>query len=139
MPLMALYIRLRALLVQGRWQEAVGLGIAFQAYRSSLPEALQCALYELLRLMLVELSFAEAMARRDASGLVDDLLVPRLRREYAGIWARCLALRAQLAGDEEELHRQLALGLEHAANSPDLSLEKEESRIQHCMLQSLLG
>ena len=139
MPLMALYIRLRALLVQGRWQEAVGLGIAFQAYHSSLPEALQRALYELLRLMLVELSFAEAMARRDASGLVDDLLVPRLRREYAGIWARCLALRAQLAGDEEELHRQLALGLEHAANSPDLSLEKEESRIQHCMLQSLLG
>jgi hypothetical protein len=139
MPLLALYIRLRALLVQGRWQDAMDLGVAFQVHRSSLPETLQRALYELLRLMMVELSFAEAMVRRDASGLVDDLLVPRLRREYAGIWARCLALRALLAGDEEELRRQLTLGLEHAANSPDLSLEKEESQIQQCMLQSFRG
>lgn len=139
MPLLALYIRLRALLIQGEWQAAMALGVVFQAQRSSLPETTQRALYELLRLIAAELAFAEAMARRDASALSDDLLVPRLRREYAGIWARCLALRAELAGDEGERCRQLALGLEHAANSPDLSLEREESRIQHCMLQSLRG
>lgn len=139
MSLLALYIRLRGLLVQGRWAEAAALEAVFQAQRSALPEAMLRPLYDLLRLMETELAFAQAVACKSALGLFDELLPSRLQREYASIWARCLALRAALAGDDGELRRQFARGLEHAALSPDLSMEKEEARIQQGMLQFLRG
>ncbi|MHB9801180.1 site-2 protease family protein [Pseudomonas sp. MT3] len=139
MSLLALYIRLRALLVQGRWEEAAALDAALQAQRTVLPEALLRPLYDLLRLMDTELAFSRAMASKSAVGLFDELLPSRLQREYASIWARCLALRAALAGDDGAFRRQLERGLEHAAQSPDLSLEKEEARIQQGMLRFLRG
>ncbi|MEE9100010.1 site-2 protease family protein [Pseudomonas nitroreducens] len=139
MSLLALYIRLRGLLVQGRWEEAAALDAMFQAQRSALPEAMLRPLYDLLRLMETELAFARAMASRSAVGLFDELLPSRLQREYTSTWARCLALRAVLAGDDGELRRQLARGIEHAARSPDLSMEKEEARIQQGMLRFLGG
>lgn len=139
MPLVAMYIRLKALLIQGRWQEAAALDPPFQAQRMALPELVQRPLYDILRLMNAELAFAEAMASRSAAGLLEDLLPIRLQREYASLWARCLALRAALAGDDQAVAQNLAHGLAHAACSPDLSLEKEEQRLQRHMLQSLRG
>lgn len=139
LPLLALYIRLRGLLVQGRWEDATAQHAVFQAQRTALPEAMLRPLYDLLRLMETELAFAQAMASRSDVGLFDELLPRRLQREYASIWARCLALRAALASDDGELRRQLERGLEHAALSPDLSMEKEEARIQQGMLRFLLG
>lgn len=138
MPLVALYIRLKALLVQGRWEEAAALDATFQAQRTALPEAMQRPLYDLLRLISAELAFAQAMASRSAAGLFDELLPPRLQREYTSLWARCLALRAALAGDDQACQQHLQRGLAHAVCSPDLSLEKEEQRLQQRMLQSLL-
>lgn len=137
MPLVALYIRLKALLVQGSWQEAAALEGTFQAQRTALPEAMQRPLYDMLKLMSAELAFAQAMTNRSAAGLFDELLPPRLQREYTSIWARCLALRAALAGDDQACQQHLQRGLAHAACSPDLSLEKEEQRLQQRMLQSL--
>ncbi|WP_447751772.1 site-2 protease family protein [Pseudomonas nicosulfuronedens] len=137
LPLLALYIRLRGLLVQGRWEDAAALDAVFQVQRTALPEAMLRPLYDLLRLMETELAFAQAMVDKSAAGLLDEMLPSYLQREFACIWARCLALRALLAGDDRGLQGQLARGLEHAAQSPDLSMEKEEVRIQQGMLQSL--
>lgn len=137
MPLVALYIRLRALQIQGRWQEAAALDSSFQVQRNALPEALQKVLYDMLRLIGAELAFAQAVASRSALGLFDELLPQRLQREYTSIWARCLAMRAAAAGDQQEFRRQLDRAVAFARLSPDLSQEAEELRMQKHLLELL--
>ncbi|PJI49414.1 MAG: hypothetical protein CTR55_08630 [Pseudomonas sp.] len=137
MPLVALSIRLRALQIQGRWQEAAALDAAFQVQRNALPEALQTVLYDMLRLIGAELAFAQAVASRSALGLFDELLPQRLKREYASIWARCLAMRAADAGDQQAFRQQLNRAVASARLSPDLSQETEELRIQKYLLEML--
>lgn len=137
MPLVALYIRLRALQIQGRWQEAAALDASFQAQRNALPEALQKVLYDMLRLIGAELTFAQAVASRSALGLFDELLPQRLQREYASIWARCLAMRAAAVGNQQEFHHQLDRAVAFARLSPDLSQETEELRMRKHLLEVL--
>ena len=137
MPLVALYIRLRALQLQGRWQEAAALDASFQIQRNALPEPLQKVLYDMLRLIGAELAFAQAVASRSALGLFDELLPQRLQCEYASIWARCLAMRAVAGGDRQEFHHQLDRAVAFARHSPDLSQETEELRIQKHLLERL--
>ncbi|WP_448682341.1 site-2 protease family protein [Pseudomonas nicosulfuronedens] len=137
MPLVALYIRLRALQIQGRWQEAAALDSSFQAQRKALPEALQKVLFDMLRLIGAELAFAQAVASRSALELFDELLPQRLQREYTSIWARCLAMRAAAVGDQQEFLRQLDRAVAFARLSPDLSQETEELRMQKHLLEIL--
>ncbi len=137
MPLVALYIRLRALQIQGRWPEAAALDSSFQAQRKALPEALQKVLFDMLRLIGAELAFAQAVASRSALGLFDELLPQRLQREYTSIWARCLAMRAAAVGDQQEFRRQLDRAVAFARLSPDLSQETEELRMQKHLLEIL--
>ncbi|MFS2125043.1 site-2 protease family protein [Pseudomonas sp. Pseusp97] len=137
MPLVALYIRLRALQVQGRWEDAAALDASFQAQRNALPEALQKVLYDMLRLIGAELAFAQAVASGGELGLFDELLPQRLQHEYTSIWARCLAMRAAIAGDQQEFRRQLERAVAFARLSPDLSQETEELRMQQHLLKRL--
>jgi len=137
MPLVALYLRLRALQIQGRWQAAATLNESFQAQRNMLPEALQRPLYDMLRLIGVELAFAEAVSSGSAAGLLDELLPERLRREYASVWSRCLAVRAAFDGDREESRRLLDHSVAFARRSLDLAQETEEIRLRERLLEAL--
>lgn len=137
MPLVALYIRLRALTVQGRWPEALALREPFEAQCKTLPAALRPQLFDLLKAIAVELAVGEALVTGDASALKDDLLPPRLQREQGSLWARCLALRAASRGDAPECRRQLELAVAHARQSPDRSQEQEEMRLRERMLAAL--
>ncbi|WP_152221689.1 site-2 protease family protein [Pseudomonas sp. SCB32] len=137
MPLVALYLRLRALQIQGRWQEAAALEVPFQVLRNALPEALQRPLFDMLRLIGAELAFVAAVSSGSAAGLFDELLPERLKREYASVWARCLAVRAAFGGEREECRRQLARAVASARRSPDLSQETEETRMCERLLEAL--
>lgn len=139
LPLLSLFIRLRALMLQDRWQEAVALEQCFVEQRDALAERLRLPLFDLLKLMAAELAFAKAVLGDDAALLADDLLPVRLQRRFGSFWARCLALRALRLGDSERYRQQLDTAVAFAGQSPDLSQEREELRLREHILARLPG
>jgi hypothetical protein len=79
-------------------------------------------------------AFSSAMTTGEHDALNESLLTRDLKQLCPYLWPRCLALKAFLAGSEEEGQRLLQLGLREADRSIDLALGKSERMLGRYMM-----
>ncbi|HWG09964.1 MAG TPA: M50 family metallopeptidase [Rhodanobacteraceae bacterium] len=120
-PLFALYIRLGAHEDRGDWTTATQLEKTFHPLLSEISHTT-----DLAAIVRTELAFCKTLHNNSDEFLSEDLLPKSAKWSAPHIWPRCLALRAAMAGDAKTRDRELALSLQWAKKSVELSVVSSE-------------
>lgn len=139
LPIVALWLRVKADQSRGDWLAAVSRADALGARVKALDPALRTAISEFLALFRMELAFSRAMLTGSGAWLENGRLTPKLLTASPWLVTRCDALKAALRGDEKGCTALLESSRRYADNSVDGSVVRGEARLRDYVSATLPG
>lgn len=128
LPLVSLFIRVRALQETGEWQSIAALAELAEEQIGALPPAMAGGMPAYLELLRAEIAFGRAAAASDARALPDSLS-PSAQWFNRALWPRCEALRAALHGDPVACERHLHTASAEASDTLNAHAVRSEAAV----------